>query len=122
MTVIKPFHSAIATKDDKIFKGLTEINILTDIDFRSLWTKDINQNTRENIWKYLQTLIVIGKKVVGDDEEIDTLLKKFNTAGSAGSAGSAGTVGTVGSAGTVGSVGSAGSAGTVGTVGSAGTA
>lgn len=89
MTVIKPFHSAIATKDDKIFKGLTEINMLTDIDFRSLWTKDINQNTRENIWKYLQTLIVIGKKVVGDDDEIDSLLKKFNTTESAGNAGNA---------------------------------
>ena len=79
MTVIKPYHSQIATKDDKIFKGVDSINLLQSIDFREVWTKDINDNTRENIWKYLQTLIVIGKKVVGDDNEIDSLLEKFKT-------------------------------------------
>lgn len=79
MTVIKPYHSQIATKNDKIFKGVDSINLLQSIDFREVWTKDINDNTRENIWKYLQTLIVIGKKVVGDDNEIDSLLEKFKT-------------------------------------------
>ena len=57
MTVIKPYHSQIATKDDKIFKGVDSINLLQSIDFREVWTKDINDNTRENIWKYLQTLM-----------------------------------------------------------------
>ena len=62
MSVIKDHHSSIATKNDKIFKGMEQLNLLKDIDFRSVWTKDINDNTRENIWKYLQTLVVIGKK------------------------------------------------------------
>ena len=79
MTVIKPYLSDVASKNEKIFKGLEPINLLTNIDFRDIWSKDINQNTRENIWKYLQTLVVIGKKIVGDDEEIDDLLQKFNS-------------------------------------------
>ena len=96
MSVVKPHHSAIATKDDKLFKGLDEINILQGLDFRNIWTKDINTNTRENIWKYLQTLIVIGKKVVGDDDEINDLLKKFSassgvTEGAEGAEGAEGT-------------------------------
>ena len=79
MTVVKPYLSDIASKNEKIFKGLEPINLLNGIDFRDIWSKDINQNTRENIWKYLQTLVVIGKKIVGDDEEIDDLLEKFNS-------------------------------------------
>lgn len=79
MTVIKPYLSDVAGKNEKIFKGLEPINLLTNIDFRDIWSKDINQNTRENIWKYLQTLVVIGKKIVGEDEEIDDLLQKFNS-------------------------------------------
>ena len=79
MTVIKPHLSSVAGKNEKIFKGLEPIYLLPDIDFRDVWSKDINQNTRENIWKYLQTLVVIGKKIVGDDEEIDVLLNQFNS-------------------------------------------
>lgn len=79
MTVIKPYLSSVAGKNEKIFKGMEPINLLPEIDFRDVWSKDINQNTRENIWKYLQTLVVIGKKIVGDDDEIDDLLNKFNS-------------------------------------------
>lgn len=79
MTVIKPYLSDVASKNEKIFKGIEPINLLSNIDFRDIWSKDINKNTRENIWKYLQTLVVIGKKIVGDDEEIDDLLEKFNS-------------------------------------------
>ena len=81
MTVVKRIYSAIARKDDKIFKGIEEINLLQELDFRSVWTKDISDNTRENIWKYLQTLVVIGKKIIGDDDEIDQLLEKFSSTG-----------------------------------------
>jgi hypothetical protein len=81
MTQVKSLHSQIAKKDDTIFKGLNEVHLLNGIDFRDIWSKDINENSRENIWKYLQTLIVIGKKVVGDDEEIGDLLNKFTTGG-----------------------------------------
>ena len=81
MSVTKELNSSIAKKDDSIFKGLNEINLLRKIDFRDLWSKDINNNTRESIWKYLQTLIVIGRKVIGDDDEINDLLKNFNESG-----------------------------------------
>lgn len=77
MDIARNINSNIAKKDDSIFKGVEELNLLRDIDFRNLWAKDINDKTRENIWKYLQTLYVIGKKIVGDDNEIDNLIKDF---------------------------------------------
>ena len=79
MTVIQPYLSDIASKNSKIFMGQESINLLEGIDFREVWSKDINTKTRENIWKYLQTLVVIGKKIVGDDDEINDLLNKFNS-------------------------------------------
>ena len=77
MSNINEYTKQVAQKDDTIFKGDKEINFLLGLDFRNLWIKDINEKTRESIWKYLQTLYVIGKKVVGEDDEINELLNKF---------------------------------------------
>ena len=77
MNIIKPLSKDISNKNDSIFKTDKSINILEDIDFTKLWIKDINENTRESIWKYLQILYVIGKKIIGDDD-IDDLLKNLN--------------------------------------------
>lgn len=79
MTSVKDYYKEVAKKDDSIFKGDKEINFLLGLDFRNLWIKDINEKTRESIWKYLQTLYVIGKKVVGEDDEINELLNKFTS-------------------------------------------
>ena len=79
MNSVKEYYKEVAKKDDSIFKGEKEINLLLGLDFRNLWVKDINEKTRESIWKYLQTLYVIGKKVVGEDDEINELLNKFTS-------------------------------------------
>lgn len=77
MNVIKPFSKDISNKNDSIFKTDKSVNLLTDIDFSKLWIKDINEKTRESIWKYLQILYVIGKKIIGE-ENIDELLSNLN--------------------------------------------
>ncbi len=78
MSAIKPYHNYLAKKDDTLYKLTSELVFVRDIDFRNVWAKDINEVTRQNIWKYLQTLVVIGKKVVGEDGEIEKLLENFN--------------------------------------------
>lgn len=78
MDSIKNYNSYMAKKDDKLFKQSNELFFIRKIDFRNVWAKDIDEKTRENIWKYLQTLIVLGKKVIGDDDEIEQLLDNFN--------------------------------------------
>lgn len=77
MSIAKNISTGLSTKDSSIFKGTEELILLRELDFRNLWSKDINDKTRENIWKYLQTLYVIGEKIVGDDNEIDNLIKDF---------------------------------------------
>ena len=78
MNSIKNYNSYVAKKDDVLFKQSNELFFIRKIDFRNVWAKDIDEKTRENIWKYLQTLIVLGKKVIGDDDEIEQLLDNFN--------------------------------------------
>ncbi len=80
MLVMTPHHTDISKKNDKLFLGENELNFFRDIDFRDLWTKDLSDSTRENLWKYLQTLFVLGKRVVTNKDELDVtqMLNDFN--------------------------------------------
>lgn len=79
MTSIEKYHSEIANKNDKLFKGDDSVLILKDLDFRELWSKDLSDNTRENVWKYLQTLYVLGRKIITDDEDVSKMLDELNS-------------------------------------------
>tara|TARA_B100000768_G_C11228387_1_gene353920 strand:+ start:405 stop:1256 length:852 start_codon:yes stop_codon:yes gene_type:complete len=79
MDKISEYHSDIAKKNDKLFKSDKEIYLLKDIDFRDLWSKDLSDTTRENLWKYLQTLYVLGKKIVTSDDEVSNMLDELNS-------------------------------------------
>ena len=79
MNAVQSFHTQIATKQNSLFLGDSELKFLRDLDFRELWTKDLSDSTRENIWKYLQTLYVIGKKIVANDDDVSAMLNELNT-------------------------------------------
>lgn len=78
MSAIEKHQSEISSKNDKLFKGEESVLILKDIDFRELWSKDLSDNTRENVWKYLQTLYVLGRKIITDDEDVSQMLDELN--------------------------------------------
>lgn len=79
MNAVQSFHTQIATKQNSLFLGDNELKFLRELDFRELWTKDLSDATRENIWKYLQTLYVIGKKIVANDDDVNAMLNELNT-------------------------------------------
>lgn len=79
MSAVESFHNQIATKQNSLFLGDNELKFLRELDFRELWTKDLSDSTRENIWKYLQTLYVIGKKIVANDDDVNVMLNELNT-------------------------------------------
>ena len=82
MEKVSPYHSDIAKKNNNLFLGEVELFFLREIDFRNLWTKDLSDSTRENIWKYLQTLYVLGKKIVASDDDLNDMLNELNTSDS----------------------------------------
>ena len=76
---VSPYHSDISQKNNKLFLGDNELKFLRDTDFRNLWTKDLSDSTRENIWKYLQTLYVLGKKIVPEDDDVNQMLNELTS-------------------------------------------
>lgn len=79
MDNVSPYHSVIAQKNNQLFLGEQELRFLRDIDFRDLWTKDLSESSRENIWKYLQTLYVLGRKIVASDDDVNEMLNQLNS-------------------------------------------
>ena len=47
---------------------------LPGIDFKILWKENISDNTRNNIWKYLQLILFT---IITNVEKIKTLLEKL---------------------------------------------
>ena len=78
MNSVNPFHTDIAQKNNNLFLGENSLGFLRGLDFRELWTKDLSDSTRENIWKYLQTLYVLGKKIVASEDDVNDMLNELN--------------------------------------------
>ena len=79
MDSVSPYHTDIAQKNNQLFLGDQELRFLRNLDFRDLWTKDLSDSTRENIWKYLQTLYVLGRKIVASDDDVNEMLNQLNS-------------------------------------------
>ena len=67
------FKSEISKKDDDVFSET--ICFLKNVDFKDIWE---NENTtieiKNTIWKYLQTLLVIGETIISDSDKIKSLV------------------------------------------------
>ena len=73
MRKFSEFKSQISKKDDSIFSET--ICFLKNVDFKDIWE---NENTtleiKNTIWKYLQTLLVIGETIISDSDKIKSLV------------------------------------------------
>lgn len=63
----------ISENDISIFK--TDPVILQNVSFKVIWESDISPQTRNSIWKYLQTFCIYGIKNAQDDEKVDEVMK-----------------------------------------------
>lgn len=59
MAATAPHADAIMAKDDSLFDNLK----IASIDFKTLWTSDISDNTRAAIWQYVHMLFLLGTTV-----------------------------------------------------------
>ena len=61
MAAISPYTNQISSKDESIFD--MNIDFLKKLNIKKLWTKDLSQNTKDAIWQYLNTLIMLGTTI-----------------------------------------------------------
>jgi hypothetical protein len=52
------------------------IQLMKGIDFKKLWKHELSDGSKESIWKYLQTLYIIGTFVLKETDKYNELLKK----------------------------------------------
>jgi hypothetical protein len=67
----------ISQKDESLFSSDNALLLLEGVDFNPIW-KEADASSKQSIWKYLQLLTLLGRKVVPNKQEIMTML---NTVG-----------------------------------------
>ena len=62
MHAIGPYQTDISNKNENIMKR-TDVDFLNKMNIKKWWTKDLSENTKEAIWSYLNTLIMLGTTI-----------------------------------------------------------
>lgn len=68
MNSIAEYSNYITNKDEKVFD--LDIEFLKKINIKKLWTKELSQNTKDAIWQYLQTLVMLGTTITSIPSDI----------------------------------------------------
>ena len=77
-TKINNFLAAIAKRDSGLFETPGKI-FIEGIDLHYIWhNTNANDNTRMAIWKYLQILMILGRRIIPNHKEIVELLQKVS--------------------------------------------
>ena len=77
-TKINNFLTQIATKDETMFETSGKI-FIEGVDLYSIWNhNDATAENRTAIWKYLQILMILGRKIMPNHKEIVEMLNKVS--------------------------------------------
>lgn len=75
INIIHENHTLITNKDEKFFE--LEIDVLEEISFKNLWSKNISDKTKKIFWKYLQSFALISINLKSNDA-LSVALEKIN--------------------------------------------
>ena len=77
-TKINNFLTQIAKKDETLFETPGKI-FIEGVDFYAIWNHtDATAENRIAIWKYLQILMILGRKIMPNHKEIVEMLNKVS--------------------------------------------
>ena len=77
MKAVKPFSKKIMARDDTFISvDAGTINALGDIDLAGMWTKS-SDATKDAIWQYLYTLLVLGTTISSFPKETLDMIEKM---------------------------------------------
>jgi hypothetical protein len=62
MTAISPYSEFITNRDESIFKN-NNIEFMKKLNISKWWTTDLSENTKNAIWQYLSTLMMLGTTI-----------------------------------------------------------
>tara|TARA_Y100000589_G_C27120949_1_gene616443 strand:+ start:159 stop:1310 length:1152 start_codon:yes stop_codon:yes gene_type:complete len=76
---IEKYHIQISCKNEDMFKE-ENIFLLEGIDFHIIWNSNISHGTKEAIWKYLHTLLLLGNTINSEFDDISCLMNDLSKA------------------------------------------
>jgi hypothetical protein len=59
-----PYLEQIAMRDDSLFTGSNRPEFISKMNFEKLWTSQLSVNTKNAIWKYIQSFFTIGINII----------------------------------------------------------
>lgn len=69
----------IEEEDDEFFKNIKDDSLFGELNISSIWKVDkLSNNNKESIWKYLQTILVVGSFIKNTSKNIANLIDKLN--------------------------------------------
>jgi hypothetical protein len=77
MNQIESNIGKISQKDPSLFEQ-EDTFFIRDINFGLIWKSNISNNNKEAIWKFLQTMYLIGKPFVSNKDDIQSVIEDFN--------------------------------------------
>ena len=67
----------IGKKDESMFSGENVLMLLEGVDFNQIWnSEEATPNNKQAIWKYLQLLTILGRKVIPNKDEVIQVLNQ----------------------------------------------
>lgn len=77
MKHIEPYVKQLSELDESIFQ-IENIFLLRDVNFNLIWSTNISEINKKAIWKFLQTMYLIGKPFSSNKEDIKSLIEDYN--------------------------------------------
>jgi hypothetical protein len=59
-----PYLEKIAMRDEDFFKSPNKPNLLNSLNIEKLWNDTLSINTKNAIWRYIQSFFTIGVKII----------------------------------------------------------
>ena len=64
MESVTPYSQKLMEKDETfITEDAVNIEVINELNIKSIWTPDMSENTKSAIWQYLQTLYLLGTTI-----------------------------------------------------------
>jgi hypothetical protein len=70
-----PYLEKICMKDETFFTGKDKPSLLSSMNIENWWTPELSENTKDTIWKYIQSFFTIGIKIVDMPPDSQEMIK-----------------------------------------------
>tara|TARA_A100001015_G_scaffold274139_1_gene330225 strand:- start:765 stop:2024 length:1260 start_codon:yes stop_codon:yes gene_type:complete len=77
MNQVESNIAKISQRDESLFEQ-DDTYFLRDINFGLIWKSNTSENNKEAIWKFLQTMYLIGKPFISNKNDIQAVIENFN--------------------------------------------